>query len=143
MRTVIVGCVDGRVDPAEVLELEQGEAVVIRNVGGRVNAALYETLEILQVVASAAGKPLGEGWNLIVLHHTNCGIVPCFKHAPDLLAKNLSVSTSDLDHMAIADPYEAVRLDAAMLVSSDRLPAGLIVSGMVYDVATGRLSEVS
>jgi len=36
LRTLVVGCVDPRVDPAHVLGLETGDAAVIRNVGGRV-----------------------------------------------------------------------------------------------------------
>ena len=32
--TVVIGCVDPRVDPVNVLGLKQGEAAVIRNVGG-------------------------------------------------------------------------------------------------------------
>src|SRR4051794_29160865 len=51
--TVVVGCVDPRVDPANVLGLEQGEAAVIRNVGGRINKPLLETLAVLSVVAKA------------------------------------------------------------------------------------------
>ena len=51
--TIIVGCVDPRVDPAEVLGLQMGEAAVIRNVGGRVDKRLIETLAILRVVAKA------------------------------------------------------------------------------------------
>jgi carbonic anhydrase len=31
----VVGCVDSRVDPSHVLGLELGEAVVMRNIGGR------------------------------------------------------------------------------------------------------------
>jgi len=37
LKTVIVGCADPRVDPVHILGLEPGEAVVVRNVGGRVN----------------------------------------------------------------------------------------------------------
>src|SRR5467141_562849 len=32
----VIGCVDSRVDPSHVLDLELGEAVVMRNIGGRV-----------------------------------------------------------------------------------------------------------
>src|SRR5262249_46657547 len=32
----VIGCVDSRVDPSDVLGLKLGEAVVMRNVGGRV-----------------------------------------------------------------------------------------------------------
>ena len=31
----VIGCVDSRVDPSDVLGLKLGEAVVMRNVGGR------------------------------------------------------------------------------------------------------------
>jgi carbonic anhydrase len=139
MRTVIIGCVDGRVDPADVFELKPGEAVVIRNVGGRINTALLETVEILQTVSNAAGKAIGEGWSLIVLHHTDCGIIPCYKHAPELLARHLNVTEVELDKMAITDPYEAVRLDVAALKSIPSLPSALTISGVVYDVATGKV----
>ena len=141
-RTVIMGCVDGRVDPADIFELKPGEAVVIRNVGGRINMALLETVTILQTVANAAGKAIGEGWNLIVLHHTDCGIIPCYKHAPQLLARHLNVTEAKLDKMAITDPYEAVRLDVAALRSNTSLPAALMVSGVVYDVGTGKVEIV-
>lgn len=55
-RTVIVGCVDPRVDPMDVLQLKPGEAVVVRNVGGRVTPALIETMAILRTVAQAAAR---------------------------------------------------------------------------------------
>ena len=71
-KIMIIGCVDPRVDPMDVLGLEPGEAAIIRNVGGRVNPALFETMEILTTVAKAGGGALGEGWNLIVLQHTQC-----------------------------------------------------------------------
>jgi carbonic anhydrase len=142
MRTVIVGCVDGRVDPADIFELKPGEAVVIRNVGGRINMALLETMTILQTVANAAGKAIGEGWNLIVLHHTDCGIIPCYKHAPGLLAQHLNVTEDELNKMAIANPYQAVRLDVAALKANNNLPAAMMVSGVVYDVANGKVEII-
>src|ERR1700739_4946735 len=66
--TVVVGCVDPRVDPVNVLGLKQGEAAVIRNVGGRINKSLLETLAVLSVVAASAGRPDGAR-NLVLLQH--------------------------------------------------------------------------
>jgi carbonic anhydrase len=43
LKTLIVGCVDPRVDPVDVLGLALGEAAVIRNVGGRVTPDVIET----------------------------------------------------------------------------------------------------
>lgn len=143
MKTIIVGCVDPRVDPVDVLGLAPGEAVVIRNVGGRINAALLETMAILRTVAQAAGKDIGPGWNLVVLHHTDCGIIGCLHHAPDLLAKHLGVAPEELDALAISDPYKAVALDVAALKANPDLPGGFILSGLVYDVTTGRIDTVA
>jgi carbonic anhydrase len=139
--TVVVGCVDPRVDPASVLGLKQGEAAVIRNVGGRINKPLLETLAVLSVVAKAAGRPDGAR-NLVLLQHTDCGIIGCHKHAPALLARHLGVDTDTLDELAITEPYEAVALDVAALRANNNLPDDLIVSGLVYDVRTGLVETV-
>jgi len=139
--TIVVGCVDPRVDPALVLGLKQGEAAVIRNVGGRVDKHLMETLGVLRVVAKAAGREVGLR-NLVLLHHTDCGIIGCHHHAPDLLAPHLGVDTAQLDDLAIDDPYKAVAHDVATLRADDQLPDKAVVSGLVYDVKTGRIETV-
>jgi carbonic anhydrase len=141
-RTMIIGCVDPLVDPMDILKLEPGEAAVIRNIGGRINPAVFETMAILGVVSRAAGQPAGAGWNLIVLHHTDCGIVGCHHHAPGLLAKYMCVAEDQLEALAIADPYQAVAIDVAALKGNPNLPGGFMVTGMVYDVATGRIETV-
>ena len=142
MKTVIIGCVDPRVDPADIFALNPGEAAVIRNVGGRINPATLQSMAIVRTVAVAQGKEVGPGWNLIVLHHTDCGITPCLAHAPALLAKNLGVEITDLDKLAIADPYAAVAIDVAALKANTQLPGGFLVTGMVYDVETGKVEIV-
>jgi carbonic anhydrase len=139
--TIVVGCVDPRVDPANVLGLSLGEAAVIRNVGGRVSHALLETLAVLSVVGAAAGRPGGPR-NLVLLQHTDCGIIGCHRHAPALLARYLGVETVDLDELAITEPYEAIAIDVAALKTNVDLPDGLMVSGLVYDVKTGQVRTV-
>jgi carbonic anhydrase len=99
-------------------------------------------MAIVRSLAAAQGNDIGPGWNLIVLHHTDCGIGPCRHLVPDLLAKNLGVETKDLDSLAIADPYEAVAIDVAKLKANPSLPGGFTVTGLVYDVATGRVNVV-
>lgn len=44
VKAVIIGCADMRVDPAHVLGIKPGEAVVLRNIGGRINPGLLEQL---------------------------------------------------------------------------------------------------
>jgi carbonic anhydrase len=141
-RALIIGCVDPRVDPVDVLGLQPGEAAVIRNVGGRVTPALFETLAILGRVSQAGGAAIGEGWHLIILQHTDCGIRGCLHHAPSLLAQYMGVAPEQLPALAIADPRQAVAIDVAALKANPQLPAGFSVSGMVYDVATGLVETV-
>ena len=47
MKAMIIGCADMRVDPARLLELAPGEAVVLRNIGGRITPGLLEELGML------------------------------------------------------------------------------------------------
>lgn len=141
-RTMIIGCVDPRVDPMDILKLEPGEAAIIRNVGGRVNPALLETMAILRTVSRAAGEDVGAGWNLVVLQHTDCGIAGCYHHAPKLLAKHMGVAEEKLDTLAITDPYQAVALDVAALKANPNLPGAFTVTGLVYDVKTGHVETV-
>ncbi len=61
-----------RVDPAYVLGLELGEAVVLRNPGGGVNPAFVQSLAVLRSVAVAEG--FEPGFELIVMQHTDCGL---------------------------------------------------------------------
>ena len=75
----------------------------------------------LRGTGNNAVKDIAEGWNRIVLHHAGCGIVGCWKHAPERLAAHLRVGTAELDPMAITAPHEAVRLDVAALKADPSL----------------------
>lgn len=141
-KLMIIGCVDPRVDPAGLLGLEQGEAAVIRNVGGRVTPATLKTIAMLGKVgqANGGGAP-GVGWNLVVLHHTDCGMTDLAAY-PELLAEYFEIPAEDLDGKAVSDPYGSVKVDTAVLHQAPALPASFAVSGLVYDVGTGRVETV-
>jgi carbonic anhydrase len=141
-KTIIIGCLDPRVDPVDVLGLNSGEAAIYRNLGGRINPVLVEAMVLLPIVSRAAGQEMGLGWNLIILHHTECGIIGCYKHAPDLLAIHLGVSRPKLDLMAITDPRKAVAMDVEAYKSNEDIPGGFMISGLVYDVSTGVIEVV-
>jgi carbonic anhydrase len=143
-KTMIIGCVDPRADPADIFGLAPGEAAVIRNVGGRVDPATLRTMALLRSVVKARsrGGDIGADWNLVVLHHTDCGISDCQLHAPAMLGRHMAVEPAGLDALAVGDPYTAVKLDVAALQANPDTPAGLTVTGMVYDVATGKVDIV-
>ena len=125
-----------------ILGLKPGEAAIYRNIGGRYNPALVETLVLLPIVTRAAGQELGAGWNLVILHHTECGIIGCYKHAPELLEKHLGVAVSELDSMAVTDSRKAVAMAVAKYRTEGDIPEGVMITGLVYDVSTGHVEVV-
>ncbi|WP_316781479.1 carbonic anhydrase [Streptomyces sasae] len=74
-----------------------------------------------------------------VLHHTDCGVTDLAAF-PELLADYFEVPAGDLDAKAVTDPVAAVRVDVESL--KRKLPAGVFVSGLVYDVANGLIDVV-
>jgi carbonic anhydrase len=141
LKVIVVGCADPRVDPAHVLGLEPGEAAIIRNIGGRITPATLQTMAMLGLIPQVEGVAVGGGFHLIVLHHTDCGITR-LTGFPDLLAQHLGVDGGDLAAKAVTDPYAAVQVDVATLQANPNLRGDFIGSGLVYDVATGRVEVV-
>ena len=56
VKAIIIGCADMRVDPAHVLGIKPGEAVVLRNIGGRITPGLLEQLGLLGRIGEVAGE---------------------------------------------------------------------------------------
>ena len=131
----VLGCVDSRVDPGDVLGLELGEGVVMRNIGCRITPAALRSWALLGRLSQ--GQP--PGGHLVILHHTDCGITRLAAY-PDQLAAFFEIPAEELEAKAVADPYAAVRIDAAL--ARQALPPGRLVSGLVYDVATGLIQIV-
>jgi carbonic anhydrase len=133
-RLAIVTCMDARIIPSRAFGLEEGDAHVIRNAGGRARDAL-RSLIISQ-------RLLGTN-EIALIHHTDCGMLTFTN--PDLYAKvkqELGADASSIDFLPFHDLEESVREDVAFLLSSPLIPGDVIVRGFVYDVQTGRLSEV-
>ena len=132
----VLGCVDSRVDPSDVLGLKLGEGVVMRNIGGRITPAALRSWALLGRLGQ--GEPPRSG-HLVILHHTDCGITRLAAF-PEQLAAFFEIPAAELEGKAVGDPYAAVRLDAA--IARRALPPGRLVSGVVYDVATGLIEVV-
>jgi carbonic anhydrase len=133
-RLAIVTCMDARIDPARAFGLEEGDAHVIRNAGGRAREAL-RSLVISQ-------RLLGTN-EIAVIHHTECGMLTFTN--PDLHAKvkeDLGADASHIDFLPISDLEESIREDVAFLLSSPLIPGDVVVRGFLYDVRTGRLNEI-
>jgi carbonic anhydrase len=138
LRTVVIACADHRADPAHVLGLEPGEAVVLRNPGGRVTTDVLRSLLVLSTIAAIEG--LGSGFDVVVMHHTDCGL--CRLSSPDhapLIAKYVGVTIEEVTDLALADPLTAVRRDVSRLRSV--VPPGTPITGLVYDLESGSVRQ--
>ena len=139
LRTLLVACVDARVDPAHVLNLDLGDAGVIRNSGGRVTRAVIEEIATLTYLARQMTQS-DPDLNIVLMQHTQCGAErfaePAFQ---DGLQKSTGIDVSDV---AIHDHDKAFSDDLQRLRNADELPDTLVISAMLYDTATGKVSEV-
>ena len=68
----IVICIDCRVDPAQILGIELGDALVRRNIGGRVTPAVIADIAYAAYLVQAKA-PQGPWFEVAVIHHTDCG----------------------------------------------------------------------
>ena len=139
----IVTCLDGRIDPAHFLGVGLGDALVLRNAGGRVNR---EVIEEIAFIASATEAMLGdraEPFEVAVIHHTGCGTgLLADDEFRSRYADRIGVEESSLSDRAVLDPHQTVVDDVERLRSSTLVPARVAVSGHVYDVETGRVTTV-
>lgn len=137
--TLIVACIDARVDPALVLGLELGDAVVVRNNGGRVTRAVIEEIAVL---AAMVGKMTQStpAFNIVLMQHTQCGAQnfsnPEFQ---DIVRDKLGI---DVTPSAITDQATDLRTDVGRLRDAGEIPGSLTVSAVLYDVKTGRVREI-
>jgi carbonic anhydrase len=143
LKAIIIGCADMRVDPAHVLGIKPGEAVVMRNIGGRITPGLLEQLGLLGRIGEVAGEIPGGGgeFHLVVLQHTDCGVTRLVGD-PAMLKDYFQIEETELKRKAVADPRAAVAVDVALLRAIPALPAEWLISGLVYDVATGLVDVV-
>ena len=145
-QVLIVTCLDHRVDPAIVFGLQLGEAIVIRNTGGRVIPAVIDHIVYLAYLAEQfLGGQLADDrlFEVAVIHHTQCGTGfladPGFRHHA---AEATGVPEAALEASAVADLHCTVEADVERLLASPLLSPKVSVSGHVYDIATGRVTTV-
>ena len=140
---LVVTCMDPRVDPAHVLGVDLGDALVIRNAGGRVTDDVLTEVAFLGQVTAMMFGDTAPPFEVAVVHHTACGsgllADPDFRRS---LATTTGTPASRLAELAVTDPAVSVRADVERLRSWPALPARAHVSGHVYDVDTGLVTTV-
>jgi carbonic anhydrase len=138
-KVAILVCMDARIDPARALGLEEGDAHVIRNAGGRAADALRSLVISHELLGTR---------EIVVIHHTDCGMLT-FDNAAirsklaDELGTDAANAAEQIDFLPFSDLDRSVREDVATIRSSPLIPADIPVRGFVYDVQTGALRDIA
>ena len=126
-QVILITCLDHRVDPAIILGLQLGDAVVIRNTGGRVTQAVIDDVAYLAFLAGQlfSGQVAADGlFEVAVIHHTQCGTGlladPGFRREA---SEATGVDGAALEASAVADPHITVAADVERLLASPLLAA--------------------
>ncbi len=130
----VVACMDARMNVYALLGLAEGDAHVIRNAGGVVTDDEIRSLTISQ-------RLLGTR-EIILIHHTECGMLT---FTDDEFKAAIQAETGIKPSWAaeaFGDLDADVRQSVARIKASPFIPHTDAVRGFVFDVATGKLSEV-
>jgi carbonic anhydrase len=130
----IVTCMDSRLDVFAALDLNDGEAHVLRNAGGVITDDVIRSLAISQ-------RLLGTR-EVMLIHHGDCGMQ---KVSDDGFRAELQEATGVAPAFAIesfSDLDADVRQSVLRVRRSAFLPHRDQVRGFVYDVDSHRLREV-
>jgi carbonic anhydrase len=140
-QTYIITCIDPRVDPANILRLDLGDAIVARNVGGRVVPAVLQDIAWISYLHEMK-TPDADWFDLVIIHHNDCG---SGLFADDDLRQGFAgrgFDDAELAELPVLDPAETVRIDVEKIRAYPNLSSAVRVSGYTYDLETGLLTEV-
>jgi len=137
----VVTCMDARIDPASAFGISLGDAHVIRNAGASATDALRSLVISQQLLGTH---------EILLIKHTGCGMLT-FDNATAarLVAENLGPDGTKEAETAFGGEFlpfpdleKAVRADVELLRGSGLVAKGVVVSGWVYEVETGRVRWV-
>jgi carbonic anhydrase len=134
-RVAVVACMDARLRPEDALGLSLGEAHVIRNAGGRVTDDVLRSLMLSSAVLGTR--------EAAVIHHTDCGLLGATND--DLRERVAEITGEDVgatDFLPF-DDSEGTLIGDVRAIEGDARLAFDDVTGLIYDVRTGRLREIA
>jgi carbonic anhydrase len=134
----IVTCIDCRVDPAQILGVKLGEALVQRNIGGRITPAIIADIAYAGYLVDTKA-PEGPYFEVAIIHHTDCGSTLL---ADDELrqgfAQRMGVDERTLADTPVLDPARTVTTDVNRVLWAEEIPQNVHAS----DVSTGLVTTI-
>ena len=134
-KLAIITCMDSRLDTFRALGLRDGEAHVMRNAGGVITNDMIRSLAISQ-------RKLGTE-SVMLIHHTDCGMLT---FTDDGFKQQIQDDTGIKPNWAaesFIDLEADVRQSLRRIESSPFVTKHESLRGFIFDVATGKLNEVT
>jgi len=131
----VLACMDARIDVYRALGISEGESHVIRNAGGVVTDDAIRSLAISQRLLGTT--------EIILIHHTDCGMLT---FADDDFIRAIQEETGvrpSWSPEAFPDVAEDVRQSLQRIENSPFVTRHTSARGFIFDVATGKLDEVT
>ncbi|HEX4786100.1 MAG TPA: carbonic anhydrase [Candidatus Sulfotelmatobacter sp.] len=135
-QVAVLSCMDSRILFEHCLGLKPGDAHMIRNAGG---IATDDALRSLIV-----SHHLLDTQEFIIINHTDCGLLRVREdELKARLSEKMGAAAKEPAHFhAFDDLEENVRRQIHRVKTHPWIPKQIPVRGFVYDVRTGRLTEV-
>lgn len=131
----VLTCIDSRIEPLKMLGLGPGDAKILRNAGARVTDDVLRTLVL-------ASYLLGVD-RAMVIAHTECRMAGGGEDEVHTAVEDAGgPDTRSLAFLVSSDQEETVRADVQRVRSWPYLTRRLQVGGYLYDVDTGRISQI-
>ncbi|HVZ17037.1 MAG TPA: carbonic anhydrase [Terriglobales bacterium] len=136
MNLAVLACMDTRITLA-ALGLKPQDAHFIRNAGGIVTDDALRSLIVSHYFLGTT--------EVMVINHTDCGLM---KASEEEMHKHIEreagvAASAPVRFHAFSDVEKNVREQLAKLRAHNWIRQELIIRGFVFDVKTGRLTEVS
>jgi carbonic anhydrase len=130
----VLTCIDSRIEPLAMLGLRPGDAKILRIAGARVTDDVLRTLVL-------ASYLLGVD-RAMVIAHTNCRMAAGTEYDVHIAVREAGgPDTRSLAFLVTDDQEATIRADVQRVQSWPYL-AHLHVGGFLYDVDTGRVTEI-
>jgi carbonic anhydrase len=141
----LLTCVDPRVEPAAIIGARLGEAIIARNIGGRVTDSVIRDLAWICHLHENK-TPDADWFELAIIHHTDCGSA-LFADAGlrRSYAERGGYDEDTAAAMAVLDPTTTVKTDIELLRTAPALSGSIgkfKIGGYAYDLTTGLLTTV-
>jgi carbonic anhydrase len=130
----VVTCMDSRIDPLGMLGLKPGDAKILRNPGGRVDAIALEALVLAVHLLDVT--------RVVIAPHTRCAVASSTEsELRARIEESAGMEAGWQSIHVVRDQLESLADDVQKVRTHPLISDSVLVGGFIYDVDTGLLDQ--